>query len=203
MIKKTVILLMICCFSIAAMPPAAPAAQFLSREGLVKKHIAGLEDKLLAAAPDDSTPLHALTIQFLDDLRKYGFRKNNAGLQLVVTKYVADMKEQTVASDLNMACVAPLLQNISANGAFMVQELVSGDMPVCEAISLSTSAASIISAYYTYEVCNDPTLDLTKKQTALKYSFVVADVLNVVICMPTAGVTDYVNLLINIIGLLA
>ena len=212
MIKKTVMLLMICCFSIAALPSAAPAAQFLTRQGLVKKHIAGLEDKLLAAAPDDSTPLHALTIQFLDDLRQYGFRKNNASLQLAVTQYVADMKEQTVAAGLNMACVAPLLQNITANGAFMVQELVSGDTPVCEAISLSTSAASIISAQYNYDICvidNTEPVDTTArdalvaKQTNLKYYFVAADVLNVVICMPTAGITDYVNLLISIIGLLA
>ena len=85
----------------------------------------------------------------------------------------------------------------------MVQEAISGDALECEAISLSTGAASIISAKYTYDVCVDPTVDRTKQQNVIKYYTVVADVLNVVICMPTAGFTDYLNLLINIIGLLA
>lgn len=209
MIKKSGALLVICCFLLAALPNAAPAAQSLSRQSLVKKNIAGLQAKLLSAASDDSTPLHSLTIQFLDDLRLNGF-KNNANLELAVMQYVADIQEQTTAAALDPTCSPALLISITLNGTNMVEELASYDTPACEAISLSTSAASIISAKYSYDICvidNTAPVDeaaraaLVTKQTGIKYFSFFADVLNLAICTPGAGAQDYVTLLIRFIGL--
>jgi hypothetical protein len=203
MLKKTGTLIAICCFFIAALPGTAPAAQSVSRQSLVKKNIAVLQSKLQASAAEDSTPLHALTIEFLENLQKYGFGKNPANLQLAVSQYVSDIQEQAEAAALDPACVTPLLYYIAVNGSSMLQEVVSADPPVCQAIRLSESAASIIQAQYAYDVCSDPTLaaDRAPKQKALQYFSFAASALNMFICSPTISVSSYVSLLYNFIML--
>ena len=192
---------MVCCFFFAAMPDATPAAQLLSREGLIKKNIAGLQEKLEAAAAGDSTPLHALTIQFLEDLQKYGFKKDTTHLQRAVTQYVADVQEQSAAADLNVGCAAALAYSIYVNGTSMISEAVSGGAPACQAISLSMSAASIISSFDSYQICVDPTKqpDLAPQLKALQYYSFIADVLGVTFCTPTPSAQVYITLLYNFI----
>ena len=81
----------------------------------------------------------------------------------------------------------------------MVAEIASGDTPVCMAISLSSNAASIMSAKYSYDVCVDPTLsaDRATKQTAIKYFSFAASALDVFLCNPTASAQTYLSLLYN------
>jgi len=201
MIKKTGALLVICCFLIAALPGAAPAAQSVSRESLVKRNIAVLQSRLQASAAADSTPLQALTIEFLENLQQYGFGQNNANLQLAVSQYVSAMQEQAEAAALDPACITPLLYNITVNGSNMVQEVISANAPVCQAIRLSSSAAAIMFALYTYDTCNDSTKDHSADLQFLRYFSFVDNVLNVFLCSPTIGFLSYVNLLYNFVML--
>lgn len=212
MTKRAGILFALCCFFIAALPNAAPAAQSLSRQSLIENTIAGLQDRLLAGASDDTTPLHGLTVQFLDDLIRSGFKRNTADLDLALMQYVAAMHEQTTAAALDPVCSQALLLSITTYGSAMLQELAGPDAPVCKAISLSTSSASIIAAKYDYDICvidNTEPVDevareaLVEKQRGLKVYAFAADVLNLAICTPAPSVQDLVNLIVKFIALVA
>lgn len=203
MIKKAGILIALCCFCMAALPVAAPAGQLLTQQSLAKKNITALHDSLLATASTDSTPLLALTVQFLDDLKRFGFKKDTADLELAVAQYVADVEEQVEAAALDPACVTPLAYNIYVNGTSMLQTVTAGGDPVCLSLRLSMRAASIISAKNTYDVCaeNKTAEQVAAAQNAIRYYSFVASVLDVVICNPTAGVQTYIGLLYNFLML--
>lgn len=203
MTKKAGILIALCCFFMAALPVAAPAGQLLTQQSLAKKNITALQDSLLAAALTDSTPLLALTVQFLDDVQQFGFKKDTADLELAVAQYVADMQDQVEAAALDPACVTPLVYNIYTNGTSMLQTVTAGGDPVCLSLRLSMRAASIISAQNAYATCsgNKTAEEVAPVQNAIRYYSFIASVLEVVICNPTAGVQTYIGLVYNFLML--
>ncbi len=210
MTKRAGILFVLCCFFIAALPSAVPAARPQSRQVLVQNSMAGLQDRLLSIAPDDRIPLHGLTAQFLDDLGRVGFTGSRTDLDLSVMQYVFDAQDQTAAAALNSECYPALMNSVILHGSNMMQELVSYDPPLCEALSLSASAAGIISAKYDYDICVENTKDVPDelviqdiegKQNNIKiYSF-TTDVLSLMLCSATITSQDIIGLLVRFITL--
>lgn len=203
MIKKVGVACLICCFFLAALPNVAPAAASLSRKSLIKNNIAVLQNQLLAGASDDSMPLIAMTVQFLEDVKLLGFKENTADLELAVEQYVGDMEEQVEAAALDPACVTPLAYSIYTNGSSMLDTIASGGEPVCISIRLSMQASSIIAAKNSFDVCagNKTSEEVAPAQNAIKYYRFIASVLDVAICNPSAGVQTYINLLYNFVML--
>ena len=210
MVKKVLILLLICSFFASILPMKARAAQQPTKEAVLENLIISMQHALQKEEqPGELSLITSRTQILLDDLLIALKNKDSASLKSIIDEYAADMATLQ-DQGLDPACVWPLLLNVYYETVGMVQIVSEALDQTCLVIKLTDSIADLISTVQTYKICvidnsenPDETLrpKIVQRQVFVKICSFIASALNLVLCTEQPGLIDYVNLFLEFTGI--
>ncbi|MCX5895944.1 MAG: hypothetical protein NTZ51_08970 [Proteobacteria bacterium] len=210
MVKKVLILLLICSFFAAILPMQTRAAQQPAKEAVLENLIISMQHALQKEEqPGELSLITSRTQILLDDLLIALKNKDSASLKSIIDEYAADMATLQVQG-LDPACVWPLLLEVYYETVGMVQTVSAAPDQTCLVIKLTDIIADLISTVQTYEICvidnsenpEDPARPkIVHRQVFVKICSFIASTLNLVLCTQQPGLIDYVNLFLEFAGI--
>lgn len=209
MIKKLLIVFLVCSFFTATFPMNALAANQPSDEEL-------LEDTLMLMKMDletmdqtgDLAIITSKTQQLIDELLLALKDGDPEKLQSIIDDYAAEVnliQEQQLVEE----CRNALLLGVFFSSLSLVQTIAGGGDPVCVLIGATNSIADMMSDMQSYQLCVIETSEdpddalreaICQQQRAVETYDAITNLLDVALCTPEPTFFTYLGLIMNIRG---
>jgi hypothetical protein len=191
----------------------ALASQLQYKEAILKKLIIVMQRDLQASdAVDELSSVSLRTQILLNDLLIVLKNNDSRQLKTIVDDYAADMAVLQDETPVNPQCLLSLYGVFDTITSIIstVKAINAGGDTTCLIVDITGNIGSIISAIQSFRICQimsseipDQILcqQIVQRQTLIITYNYITKVLNVLFCIGTPTVSDYLNLILGLRGI--